>query len=47
MANGQMTTLGPINDVLTDSAVSSCFEMDLHLTRNQGRWSLRLGDSGP
>jgi len=43
---GHVAGSGPVHEVLTDSVLSSCFDMDLHLTSSKGRWSLRLGDSG-
>ncbi|HCV35852.1 MAG TPA: iron ABC transporter ATP-binding protein [Acidimicrobiaceae bacterium] len=45
MNGGRIIGVGPVCDVLTDSVLSSCFGIDLHLTHNAGRWSIQLDSS--
>jgi iron complex transport system ATP-binding protein len=38
LREGQVLTAGPLDDVLTESNLSECFEMPLGLERRHGRW---------
>ena len=39
LADGKVLGAGPIDDVLTDEAVSECFGLAVHLRFESGRWS--------
>jgi iron complex transport system ATP-binding protein len=41
LAGGRLIASGPLEDVLTGPLVSSCFGVDVHVERNDGRWSAR------
>jgi len=47
MKEGRNVGAGPIDEVLTDDAVSSCFDLGLRLTSQSGRWSIQLEGSTP
>jgi iron complex transport system ATP-binding protein len=38
LSEGQVLTAGPLDDVLTESNLSECFEIPLGLERRHGRW---------
>jgi iron complex transport system ATP-binding protein len=41
LADGRILVAGPVDDVLTDAAVSTCFGLPVQLERRDGRWSAR------
>ena len=46
MENGRVTATGPLIDVLTDRALSDCYGLDLSLTCEAGRWTVRVDGTG-
>jgi iron complex transport system ATP-binding protein len=38
LANGRVSTMGPIEQTLTSEALSNCFKIGLNLERRNGRW---------
>ncbi|WIY81602.1 ABC transporter ATP-binding protein [Propionimicrobium sp. PCR01-08-3] len=41
MAHGGVVAAGPIDDVLTDDLLTRTFDMPLHITKTDGRWTAR------
>ncbi len=44
LADGRVVDAGPIEEVLTESALSDCFGLALRLDVRQGRWSAQAAD---
>ncbi len=42
MRDGGVAAMGPITEVLDDATLSACFGLDLRLSHDGGRWSVRL-----
>jgi iron complex transport system ATP-binding protein len=38
---GRIVAAGPVDETITNEALSTCFGMDLELSRNGGRWTAR------
>jgi iron complex transport system ATP-binding protein len=43
---GRVVDAGPLADVVTEQALSSCYGLDLRLTQAAGRWAVRVNGSG-
>ena len=43
LRDGRCLASGPADEVLTSDQVSKCFDHPIHLTRTDGRWSVRAG----
>jgi iron complex transport system ATP-binding protein len=43
---GRVVNAGPLADVVTEQALSSCYGLDLRLTQAAGRWAVRVNGSG-
>ena len=43
---GRVVNAGTLADVVTEQALSSCYDMDLSLTHVAGRWAVRANGSG-
>jgi iron complex transport system ATP-binding protein len=43
LREGRALASGPAEDVLTSDRVSACFAHPIHLTRTDGRWTVRAG----
>ncbi len=41
LRGGRVLAAGPVADVLTDGPLSACFDLDLSVRRESGRWSAR------
>ncbi|MEU0300502.1 ATP-binding cassette domain-containing protein [Streptomyces sp. NPDC006175] len=41
LRDGRCLASGPVDDVLTSDQISKCFDHPVHLTRFEGRWSVR------
>ncbi len=41
LRDGRCLGAGPVEEVLTGDQVSKCFDHPIHLTRADGRWSVR------
>ncbi|GAU67110.1 putative ABC transporter ATP-binding protein [Streptomyces sp. NBRC 110611] len=41
LRDGRCLASGPVDDVLTSDQVGKCFDHPIHLTRTDGRWSVR------
>jgi len=39
LAGGRVLAQGPIADVLTSTAVSTCFDLPVEVSRRNGRWA--------
>ena len=46
MEGGQIVAGGPLADVLTARALSDCYGLDLSLTCEEGRWTVRVKGAG-
>ncbi len=42
LKDGRIVAAGPIDGVLTDELLSETFDMPLHVTHDEGRWSARV-----
>ncbi len=42
LADGRVAAVGPIDEVLTDEALSDCYGLDLRLDTAAGRWTVRV-----
>jgi iron complex transport system ATP-binding protein len=39
LRDGELTAAGPVDEVLTDAAMSACFGIGVRIARREGRWS--------
>jgi len=42
LADGRVAAVGPLDEVLTDEALSDCYGLDLRLGTAAGRWTVRV-----
>jgi iron complex transport system ATP-binding protein len=46
LRGGRVLAAGPVDQVLTDGALSACFDLPLAVRRDAGRWTARSGRPG-
>jgi iron complex transport system ATP-binding protein len=44
---GQVVASGPVEETITDEALSACFGLALTVSHNDGRWAARARQNGP
>ena len=42
LAGGRVAASGPLEEVLTEESLSECYGLDLRLSSEDGRWTVRV-----